>query len=113
MNQLIERILTVGDRRTPLTDALTDSSGAAIDLTGHTVALRMVAEDGTVKINSAAGSVDSPATNGYVTYNWAAGDVDTAGTYWYWWVVTRTSDGKVEHFPADGRKRKIVFMPSE
>lgn len=110
MNELFEKTFTVGDRRTSMADTLVDQSGTVVDLTGHTVSFLMVNKaTGAVKVNYAAATVDSAAA-GTVSYAWAAADVDTAGTYFYWWRVTRISDSKVEHFPADGPKRRVVFV---
>lgn len=108
-NETIEKTFTKNDRRTALADTLVDADGDPIDLTGHTVALLMKNNAGTTKVNYSAATVDD-ATSGEVSYSWALGDLDTAGVYWYWWRVTRTSDSKVEHFPGDGRKRKLTVV---
>ena len=107
------KTFTQDDRRTSIADTLTDANGTVIDLTGHTVAFRMVdAAAGTVKINSAAATVDA-ALLGNVSYAWGATDLDTPGTYYYWWIVTRTSDSKVEHFPGDKRTRELIVVAKE
>ena len=110
-NTLVEKHFTVGDRRTALADTLQDANGTAINLTGHTVELKVVSDAGTVIINFAAATVDT-AASGYVSYAFSAGDATAliAGTYWYWWRITRTSDGLKETFPADGRLRKLVMV---
>lgn len=111
-NEVGQKVFTVGNRRTSIADTLIDADGDAIDLTGHTVAFRMIAADGTVKVDNAAATVDD-ATAGNVSYAWAAADVDTAGTYYYWWIVTRASNSKTERFPGDGRKRLVILCPNE
>lgn len=103
------KYFTVGDRRTSIADTLVDGNGDVVDLTNHTVAFLMKDESGTVKVNYSAATVDA-AASGTVSYAWAANDVNTEGTYYYWWRVTRTSDSKVEHFPGDGAKRKVIFV---
>lgn len=109
-NEKIVKYFTKGDRRTSIADTLYDANGGVVNLTGCTVAFRMVLDsDDTVKVNSAAATVDSAAA-GTVSYAWAAADVDTAGTYAYWWIVTVTASGKVEHFPGDGKKRYAVIV---
>ena len=112
-NAPLTKHFTVGDRRIPIGDTLADADGTAVDLTGCTVAFRMVlCSDDTVKINSASATVDS-ATDGQVSYAWTADDVNTAGIYAYWWIVTNTATTKVEHFPADGRRRFAHFHATD
>ena len=110
-NELIERNYTVGDRLVDLVDTLYHPDGTVFDLTGRTVALRVTTDVGaTVIVAYSAGTIDSAAA-GTVRYAWSSGDVAllVAGRYYCWWRATRTSDGKVAHFPADGRKRLLVF----
>ena len=45
---------------------------------------------------------------GSVQYAWQSADVANAGTYWVWFAVTES--GKVDTFPVDGRKRKVVIV---
>lgn len=76
-----------GDRLPVLTAGLKNGDGTAINLTGAAVVLRMAAEDGTVKINSAACTiVDAPT--GQVSYAWGATDTDTVGDYRSEFLVT-------------------------
>ncbi len=110
-NVVVTKNFTVGDRRTPIADTLErllddGVTTAPVDLTGCTVAFKMIAEDGTVKVNSAAAVIDDE-DNGEVSYLWQAADVDTEGLFYYWWIVTQS--GKTEHYPADGRKRIARF----
>ena len=113
MNEIREKQITVGDRRSMISDVLVDAAtDLPIDLTGHTVAFRMYTEAGAVKVSDAAATVVTPAS-GVVGYAPTAADVDTAGTYFYWWIVTRTSDSKKETFPSDGRKRRLVIYAAQ
>lgn len=70
-----------------ISGTLKDASGP-INLTGSTVAFRMVnASDGTVVVNDAAATVVS-AVDGTVKYDWGVGDTDTAGEYLGEWTIT-------------------------
>lgn len=104
---LFERM--VGDRLTPITATLMQN-GAALDLTGKSVAFRMVAADNTVVIDSLAATVIT-ATAGTVSYSFLAAHVADAGTYYGWWIVT--SGGVNDHYPHDGRKYKIVLISED
>lgn len=100
---LFERM--VGDRLTPISATLTQN-GAVVNLTGKTVAFRMVKSDNTVIVDSLSATVVS-AVAGTVKYEFLTAHVATAGTYWGWWLVT--SGGLTDHYPHDGRKYKIVL----
>lgn len=101
---------TKGDRRTAIAATLRKPDGEVVDLTGCTVTFRMVkASDDTVKINSAAATVDD-AEEGDVSYSWAAADVDTAAEYYAWWIVTRTSDSKTDRYPPEGKRFKVIVV---
>ena len=107
-NELIfERM--VGDRLTPISATLTQN-GSVVDLTGKTVAFRMITAAGTVIIDNAAATVVSAAA-GTVSYSFAAVDVATVGTYYGWWIVI--SGGLSDHFPHDGRKVRIVLKSED
>lgn len=81
-------------------------AGEEVDVTGNSLAFRMVHTiTGTIKVNNAAASATS-ATEGLVQYDWTSADVDTAGEYWAWFI--RTSGAATEHFPA-GKLFKIVI----
>lgn len=105
MTGVIERSFSKGDRiRVPFGQLL-NPDGTPINLTGQTVAFRMVDGTGAVKINNAA-AVLVDATVGKIRYDWAEADVDTPGQYWAWFI--RTSGGLTEHFPA-GHVYKIII----
>ena len=94
----VDLILTVGDRRRSFARTLENPDGTPLDLTGMTVAFRMVnAADNAVKINNAAAAVVT-AAEGKVRFDWGATDVDTAGTYFVWFIVTDGAS-KVETYP--------------
>lgn len=88
------------DNRAP---SLTDTiriDGAAFDLTGSTVKLKMRLEtSATLEVDAAATIVSAAA--GTVRYDWAAADVDTAGEYVAWWEVTLAGGKKqdTDEFP--------------
>lgn len=108
-NRLTQMFFTVGDRRAAIAATLKDPNGTVIDLTGHTVVFRLVhATTYAVKINDAAAIIDNAAA-GTVHYDWASADVDTAGDYLAWFIISRTSDGKKEHFPGDGDRWRVTF----
>lgn len=70
-----------GDRRPKLRATLTDSAGAAIDLTGN-LGVRMHlrrAGSEVVSIDATVDVVDEP--NGVVEYAWQDGDTDVAGRF--------------------------------
>lgn len=78
-----------GETYPPFMATLTDDTGAAVNLTGATVKLRMAnASNGINVINDAAVTVTDEAA-GTVEYDWQAGDVDTPGLYFATvWVTT-------------------------
>jgi hypothetical protein len=112
MNRLIEKRMTVGDTRTPISDTLIDDGGNPINLAGHTVKFRLIDADANAVVDSAAATIDDEGA-GDVSYPWQDADVDTAGTFYYWWIAIRTSDGNEERFPSGGRMRRLVIDPAE
>ncbi len=93
--------------RLPTMTAVAFSEGARVDLTVFaSIAFRMVASDGTVKIAAGAATGDA---NGNLSYAWAAGDTDTVGEYE---AVFKATDGtgKVQTFPT-GYNLKVVIGP--
>ncbi len=85
--------LTVNDSRPDLTGTCT-SAGAAVNLTGATLALHIRRPDGTVLTKPAA--VTAPLTGAW-SYRWAAGDLNAAGNYSVEAQVTY-ADGGVQTF---------------
>lgn len=89
-----------GDTYPALTATLTDSVGAAVDLTGATVTFRMVDSAGTVVVAAGAVSITNAAA-GEVSYSWQAGDVDTVGEFRGEFNAVLFGGAKA-HFPNDG-----------
>ena len=90
-------VIRKGDRLPELQATLTDSAGAAVNLTGLTVRFHMrQVGSRTVKVNGAATLV-TPAS-GVVKYTWAAVDTDTTGSYQGEFEVT-FGDGRKQSFP--------------
>jgi len=77
-----------------------------VDLTGCSVAFRMVSDAGVVKVNDAAATIDD-VDAGQVSYAFSDADVDTAGTFWGWFIVT--SSDKTDTYPRGGRRFKILI----
>jgi hypothetical protein len=114
MNSRHEKPWTIGDRRTAIADTLTDPLGRRIDLTGCTVAFRMVDNAGATQVDDAAGEVDS--VDGDVSYTFAAGDhagIADGDRSWYCWIVTNTATGRVDTYPYDGRTFSILWHEAE
>ena len=117
---MTSRPFIVGDRLISLLSDLyapgADGNDVPIVLgPAETVVFRMVATNGTVKVNNQAATIISrgdaiPGTPARVQYDWASADVDTAGTYEAWFI--RQSAGQTEHFPTPNnpaQKLKIIF----
>lgn len=101
-----------GDLARILVIALQTRDGAAVDLTGCTVAIRLLKEgDDTVEVAARSGDISSPATDGICTFTFQAGDVDTAGLYNAQIIRTVTSGGATEAFPPD-KSFKIRILPA-
>jgi hypothetical protein len=82
-----------------LADTLLDVNGAAVDLTGASVELRMQSDsDPSVTFSAAATITNAPA--GRVSYAWQPGDTAVVGDYEAVWRVT-FSDLTVLTFPND------------
>lgn len=97
---------------------LTDSTGAAINLTGGTVQFRMRPLGSTTLKVDAAATIVTPAS-GSVSYAWQAADVNTAGLYLAWWVYT-TAGGLAQtvleelvEFRAHGTSPALYVEPEE
>ena len=103
--EIQEHAMMQGDTLNPIGGSLV-RSGSAVDLTGLTVVFRMIAKDGTTKVNNQAATIVSAAA-GTVQYTFDAADVDTPGEFWGWFIVF---DGTPkEHFPCNGRKLRIMI----
>ena len=100
-------LVTTGPRIITKADGvyLWDSEGNKIDLTGCTLAFRMIEiNTGVVAVADRPAvslQTDSdPTTWGRCTYIWGAGETDTPGIYRAWFTVT--SGGLSTTFPPDG-----------
>lgn len=80
--------IKAGDRLPKLRMTLTDGSGAALDLTGATVAFRMRAQRGGALISLTGSAAVITAASGIVEYSWGTGDTATPGEYFGEWVLT-------------------------
>ncbi len=107
-NTLITLERIVGDRLTPIAAQLYQG-GSAVNLTGLTVTFTMIADDGTAVVTEQAATLDV-AASGKVSYGLAAVNVNTAGVFWMWFSVVG-SGSKVDTFPNDGRKFKLIIHP--
>lgn len=78
---------------------------AGLNLTGGSVTFRMVAMDGTAKVDDASATIvtagDGAEVQPVIRYSWASGDTDTAGTFRAEFTVTY-SDSSVETYPNEG-----------
>jgi hypothetical protein len=92
-----DSIFVVGSRLKPLRFRLEHENGAAIDLSGHTVTLTMIADaDSTVRVNAGVCTIDQPTpgpgvAHGY--YPWSAADMTALVAGDYWAYFRRTSGG--------------------
>jgi hypothetical protein len=107
---------TSGDRKTPFAARLLNGDQTPVDLDDCTVAFHMVRfSDNTVQINHAA-AVIADAALAVVQYEPSALDVaidvpaDETVRYAAWFVVTK--DGKVDHYPLDGKTWCFDFHPA-
>ena len=112
MSQQIHR-RRVGDTRTvlPVTLVQPNTSGVltAVDLTGLTVAFKMVnAATGATEIAlTSTGVTVTTAATGQVQYDFSGAGVDTAGVYWGTFVVTQ--GGETDAFPVIQKDLKIII----
>lgn len=89
-----------GDTALICLDTLTDSSGAAVNLTGATVKFVMRARSSNAATTNNTATIVSAAA-GTVSYTLGAQDTALAGLYAQTWVVT-FSGGTIETFPTVG-----------
>ena len=98
-----------GDRRTPIAAILQqkdeDGEYSAVDLSGASVAFRMVDDGGATIIDDAAATV-VVAADGSVSYSLTAGDMTAMqasayNRFWGWFIVT--SGGNTDPFPVTDR----------
>ena len=93
-------VIKQGDTLPVLQQTLTDSTGAALNLTGATVNFVMRSLVSSTPIINSSATITN-ATSGIVTYTFTAANTATAGTYMANWVVT-TSGGATLTVPSDG-----------
>lgn len=94
-------VIKQGDLRPSISATLTDSTGAAIDLTSATsVKFIMKSPTSSSAKISTAGVIET-AASGIVSYTWNGTDTDTVGTYNAEFEVDWGS-GVYQTFPADG-----------
>ena len=103
----------VGDTRTVLPVALVQPNTAgvltAVDLTGLTVAFKMInAATGATEIAlTSTGVTVTTAATGQVQYDFSGAGVDTAGVYWGTFVVTQS--GETDAFPVRTQDLRILI----
>ena len=103
----------VADTRTVLPVALVqpNTSGVltAVDLTGLTVAFKMInAATGATEIAlTSTGVTVTTAATGQVQYDFSGAGVDTAGIYWGTFVVTQS--GETDAFPVRTQDLRILI----
>lgn len=85
----------------------TDSSGAAVNVTGASISFKMKKPgSSTLKVNAAGAIVT--AASGIIKYVWATGDTDTAGEYEAEFQVT-FSDSSIQTFPNGGNLSIYIY----
>lgn len=110
----IKLIITKDDLLKVPRATLKDSEGEAVNISGCTIAFRMVNVDtGVVQVDNAAGQnlqndADS-TTTGKVRYVWSSGDTAVAGLYRCYFVVTNTD--KSTHYPPDDDFYILIIDP--
>ena len=108
----IDAYIKQGDTLPVIQSTLTDSTGAALNVTGGTVLFSMAAgvgqtakvAGGTATFTAGGGSV------GIVSYAWKTADTDTAGVYFAEWLYKAAAGGGSERFPNNGYQT-IVVLP--
>lgn len=98
--------LKKGDRLPKLRATLTDSDGAALNLSGASVVFRMRLRFSAtaLKVNAAATIIDAAA--GVVEYSWGATDTDTEGAFDGEFAVTL--GGLLETVPGSGSVLVVI-----
>lgn len=89
------------DHGEAMTSTLLDADGAAVDLTGASVALCVAPAAGGARIVDDAAAEVTDAAAGKVSYTWKAADTEAPGTFFAQWKVT-FADESVQSFPNDG-----------
>ncbi len=99
-----------GDTLPVIESLLTDSAGAAIDLTTATVVtFRMRTKDGGTLALAGSATILTPATAGRVRYTWNVADTLTPGEYEADWHIT-FSGGGTATFP-NGSYLRVLIQP--
>lgn len=110
MPAAVDYVLTVGDLRQVWRWTVYEKDVNGVDqlatLTDAKV-LMINAATGVVKVNYATATIANP---GVATYQPVAGDVDTAGDYYLW--LRDITSGRPQHWPDDGRSRRVRFVPA-
>lgn len=88
-------IISKGDTLRPFAPQIMQDTATPFNLTGYTVDVTIVRDDGSVKGGGAM--TVSDAANGKCYYPFAAGDVDVPGSYGMHVKYTQTSTGKFDH----------------
>lgn len=104
---MADYITRKGDNHITFTQTLTDSAGAAVNLTTAT-GVKFVARPvtATTPTTNLAGTIVTPAS-GIVSYTPTLADTATAGQYQVTWVVT-WGDSTVSTYPVDGYYEMLV-----
>lgn len=101
MSSLASFHIRAGDRRPSIRAALTDATGAPINVTSETVTFTMLNADTLASMVNAASAVKVDALAGLVEYQWQDGDTELAGLYLAHWTLTDTN-GRAMRVPNTG-----------